>query len=253
MTYRARHTYDALPSSPDARDYRMRAVDIRALPDTVSLPNVPPLDQGAEGSCVGHGCAGARETLELIVAGAVPMVPLSRAFIYYRARLMEHSQGEDSGAEVRDGCRVLAIDGVPTEDQFPYRVGHFADVPPDAALEAAASYRIGAYTRLANTVQVRAALASNQPVVIGISVYQSFEQAIGADGHVPIPANGEALLGGHCMFLWGYHPDPRNPGMYLFDGQNSWGPNWADNGHFHMPQDYLDNGDLCTDLWAISL
>jgi hypothetical protein len=253
MPYQAKHVYDALPSSRDHRDMLATPVDTSTLPPSIALPAVPVLDQGSEGACVGHGCAGARETLELIVNGALPMVPLSRAFIYYEARLLENTADQDSGAEVRDGCKVLNQMGVCTEAEFPYTPGRFADVPPDVDVTAAARYKIDAYARLINTDQVRAALASNMPVVIGINVYQSFETQIGPDGMVPLPGSGDQYLGGHCVFLKGYHPDPRNPGHFLFDAQNSWSSSWADHGGMHFTEDYLNNPNLTMDLWSVAV
>ena len=253
MTYTPQHVYDAIPSRPDRRDYRMMAVDIANLPDHAQLPAMPVLNQGREGSCVGHGCAGAREVLEVIQNGAAPVVPLSRAFIYYMARKYENSQDQDSGAEVRDGCRVLHDIGVVTEDLSPYRVGGFADVPPDADFSLAARYKIITYTRLTGTLQARAALANGNPVVIGVAVYESFETQIGADGRVPLPINGEQMLGGHCMYLRVYEPDPQNLGRFLFTCVNSWGDGWADHGVCHVPQSYLDTPSLCSDLWSLSL
>lgn len=231
----------------------MMAVDLRNLPQQYSLPAVPILDQGNEGACVGHGCAGARETLEIIGGNPPPVVPLSRAFIYYEARLLEGTTDQDSGAQVRDGCKVLQTIGVPTEDLFPYRAGRFKDVPPDLDLAAAARYKIASYARLNSSGEARAAIASNSPVVIGIAVFQSFETQIGADGRVPIPSPGEPELGGHCLYVRGYRPDPQNIGMYLFDTVNSWSESFGDKGACYMPQAYLDNPNYCSDMWSLSL
>jgi C1A family cysteine protease len=253
MSYQPRHVYDALPSTPDHRDFRMMAVNMASLPSEVMLPVIPILNQSNEGSCVGHGCAGARETLELVANLTLPVVPLSRAFIYYRARLLEGTADQDSGAMVRDGCKVLHDDGVCTEDLFPYTPGKFKDVPPDLDITAAAQYRIITYARLNSSDEIRASLAQSNPVIIGVAVYESFEHQIGPDGRVPIPPPTDTLLGGHCMFLSGYKPDPQNIGMFLFRCQNSWGPNWADSGYCWMPEGYLNNPNLASDLWAISL
>jgi C1A family cysteine protease len=231
----------------------MMAVDLRNLPEQYSLPSVPVLNQLRQGACVGHGCAAAREILEVIGGNPPPLVPLSRAWIYFKAREMEHSQDQDSGAEVRDGCRVLQSIGVPTEATFPYNDQDFRTAPPDVDLTEAALYKIASYARLNSSDEIRAAIANNQPVVIGISVFQSFETQVGADGLVPLPSASESELGGHCMCIKGYRPDPRNLGMYLFDVQNSWGPDWADHGVCYISQGYFNNPNLCSDLWSISL
>jgi hypothetical protein len=253
MTYTAQHVFDALPSTRDVRDYRVMAVDLRNLPQQYSLPSVPILDQANEGACVGHGCAGARETLEIIGGNPPPVVPLSRAFIYYEARLLEGTTDQDSGAQVRDGCKVLQTIGVPTEDLFPYTPGKFRDVPPDIDIAEAGKYKIGSYARLNSSDEVRAAIAGNSPVVIGIAVFQSFETSIGADGLVPIPSPSEPELGGHCLYVRGYRPDPRNIGMYLFDTVNSWSESFGDKGVCYLPQGYLNNPNLTPDMWSIAL
>jgi hypothetical protein len=251
-TYTPQHVYDALPSVRDTRDYRMMAVDLRNLPEQYSLPPVGILDQGREGACVGHGCAGARETLEIIGGNPPPLVPLSRAFIYFKARELEGTQDQDSGAMVRDGCKVMQTIGVPTEATFPYTAGDYRRVPPDLDLTEAAQYRIASYARLNSSGEVRAAISANMPVVIGVAVFQSFETSIGPDGLVPLPGN-EPELGGHCMYIRGYRPNPRAVGTYLFDTVNSWSESFGDRGVCYLAQEYLDNPNWCSDLWSISL
>jgi len=253
-TYKALHTYDALPSKRDARDFRMMAVDLSNLPEQVSLPRVPILNQGREGSCVGHGCAGARETLEILGGNPPPLVPLSRAFIYFMARRMENTENQDVGAQVRDGCKVMQEVGVCDESLFPYTDTDFKTVPPDLDIAEAAKYKIGSYARLNSSGEIRYALSVQMPVVIGVAVFQSFETQIGPDGRVPLPgSSGDVELGGHCMFIHSYKPDPQNIGMYLFGVQNSWGDHFADSGTCWMPQAYLDNPNFSTDLWSIAL
>jgi hypothetical protein len=257
MSYQAQHVYDAIPSSPDHRDFRVSFVDTSQLPPEHLMPQVPILDQGNEGACTGHGTAAARETLEAIVNAAqgvgLPLITLSRAFIYYRARLRENSQSVDSGAEVRDAVMVLVTDGVCTEDQFPYRVGGFADVPSDFDLSAAAAYKILTCTRLNSAEEVRSELAKDHPVVDGIAVHRSFETQVGRDGRVPIPTPDDPLLGYHCTYLNGYKIDPQNVGGFVYRMPNSWGVGWADSGVCWVPDAYLNNPNLTSDLWALSL
>lgn len=253
-TYKAQHVYDAVPSKSDHRDFRVSYVDTSLLNPTIMLPQVSILDQGREGACVGHGCAGARETLEVIANSALPMTPLSRAFIYYRARLLEGTADQDSGAQVRDGCKVMTDDGVCTEDLFPYKVGGFKDVPPDLDIAAAAQYKILTYTRLNSSDEVWSELNNLHPVIIGIAVHKSFETQIGKDGRVPIPTPDDPLLGYHCTYINGRTIDPQSTNSGgRFRMPNSWGEGFGDAGNGWLPDAYLNNPNLCTDMWAIAI
>jgi C1A family cysteine protease len=78
--------------------------------------------------------------------------------------------------------------------------------------------------------------------VIGISVYQSFEDA--TDGEVPMPVTGEALLGGHAICLVGY-----DSAHVTF--RNSWGAGWGKEGYGTLPWAYVLSADLASDLWVV--
>ena len=39
----------------------------------------------------------------------------------------------DSGAQIRDGIKVVAQQGVPTETDWPYHIAKFAEKPPPKA------------------------------------------------------------------------------------------------------------------------
>jgi C1A family cysteine protease len=49
-----------------------------------------------------------------------------------------------------------------------------------------------------------------------------------------MPKKGEKILGGHAVELVGYDDASKT-----FTVRNSWGPNWADHGYFHMPYAFL--------------
>ena len=85
--------------------------------------------------------------------------------------------------------------------------------------------------------------------MFGFSVYESFEsQAVADTGTVPMPAPGEALLGGHAVLIVGY-----NDATHRFRVRNSWGPDWGDGGYFTMPYAYVTDPNLASDFWTVRL
>ena len=52
--------------------------------------------------------------------------------------------------------------------------------------------------------QLKGCLASGYPFVFAFSVYESFQsRAVAKTGTVPMPASGEAMLGGHAVMAVG--------------------------------------------------
>lgn len=67
-------------------------------------------DQGQLGTCTANALVGALEFLDL--KAAQPLADLSRLFIYYNERLIEHNVAQDSGAMLRDDIKSLASQGL---------------------------------------------------------------------------------------------------------------------------------------------
>jgi len=245
--------YGWVPDLPDARDHMYAApVEMLAtLPAKVDLrPHCPPVyDQGQLGSCTGNAIAGAvqfeREKQKL----KPDLVP-SRLFIYYGERVIEGTVGTDSGAQIRDGIKVVAKQGVPPETDWPYDIAKFAQKPPPKAFADALHDRAVSYSRLSQSLsQMKGCLASGYPFVLGFTVYDSFEsQQVAKTGVVPMPASGESVLGGHAVMAVGY-----DDGQQRFIVRNSWGPGWGMQGYFTMPYAYLTERNLSSDFWTIRL
>jgi C1A family cysteine protease len=90
-------------------------------------------------------------------------------------------------------------------------------------------------------------LASGYPFVFGFTVYESFEtNTVTRTGHVPMPASGEHVLGGHAVCAVGYDLKRR-----WFLCRNRWGTSWGMRGYFTIPFAYLTDSDLCADFWTI--
>jgi hypothetical protein len=203
-------------------------------------------DQGDEGSCTGFSLSSAREAL----LGA-DRIALSPAFIYYEERRIERSAGRDSGAMIRDGLKVLAKEGVCPEDAMPYVAGQYTTPPGPGAFDAATGYRIAAYHRATSLHALQAAIAARHPVVLGISVYRSFEENVGPDGKVPMPAPGEELRGGHAILVVGYRRDAKAPGGGWLTLNNSWGVGAGKGGQFFLPYAYAVDRRYTFETWVI--
>ncbi len=249
--------YGWIPDLPDARDHLYAAplAVLGALPAKVDLraqcPDV--YDQGELGSCTGNAIAGAVqfERMKENLPTADALVP-SRLFIYYNERVIERSVAQDSGAQIRDGIKSAAKQGVCFESgpqPWPYNVKNFAEEPPPPCYQAALANQIVQYSRLVPALsQLRGCLAHGYPFVFGFTVYESFESPdVAKTGIVPMPG-AEAVLGGHAVMAVGYDDSQQR-----FIVRNSWRPTWGLQGYCLMPYAYLTDTHLSDDFWTIRM
>ena len=156
----------------------------------------------------------------------------------------------DAGAQIRDGIKVVAKQGAPPEDDWPYDITQFAVKPPQQAYTDAAKNKVTSYHRVSRVLnQFKGCLASGYPFVLGFTVYDSFESAaVAQSGHLSMPQSGETVVGGHAVVAVGY--DDQNQWFII---RNSWGANWGLQGYFTMPYQYLMEPNLSDDFWTIRL
>jgi len=244
--------YGWKPDLPDQRDYKFAAKAIQVLPPLVDLrPKCPSVyDQGTLGSCTANAIAAAME-FDRIKQGLKDFIP-SRLFIYYNERVMEHTINSDSGAMIRDGMKSVNKLGVCPESEWPYVVARFTNRPPARCYREALLDRALSYQRVGQTLgQLRGCLASGFVIILGFTVYESFEsQEVANTGVVPMPETSEAVLGGHAIVCVGYRDSDRK-----FICRNSWGTGWGidGTGYFYMPYEYLTNSNLAGDFWVVQL
>jgi C1A family cysteine protease len=244
------------PFSIPKYHYVKDKVDTRDHPyqlTNASQPNIVDLrmycssieDQGNLGSCTGNAIAGA---IELIDKKNGINLDVSRLFIYYYERLLEGTVNYDSGAYIRDGIRAVYNYGAPTENLWPYNISKFKTVPTQAAITDAAKRKVTSYQRADNFNAVMDAITAGYPVIVGFSVYSSFESpTVARTGVMPYPnTSRERLLGGHAVLLVGYN---RNNNTFI--ARNSWGSNWGDGGYFYMPFQVIQNTSMSSDFWVI--
>jgi hypothetical protein len=199
-------------------------------------------------NCTANAIAGAIE-FERLKQNLSDLVP-SRLFIYYNERVIEGTVNSDSGAEIRDGIKSVAQQGVCPETEWPYDISKFDQQPPasayqDALMDRAVSYQLV----VQNLTQMKGCLASGYPFVLGFTVYESFESPdVAKTGHAPMPGPGEQQIGGHAVLAVGY-----DDSQQWFIVRNSWGAAWGMSGYFTLPYTYLTQSSLAADFWTIRL
>ncbi len=242
-----KYSYGWLPDFPDHRDFLYQGIK----PKRPRLPSMVDLrgfcseieNQGALGSCTANALAGNVEFLDNRTDSVYTDV--SRLFIYYNERAIEHTADSDSGAMLRDGIKTLHKNGVCPESDWPYDIQRFADKPAPGCYQEAKSHRIESYHRLLTHSDRLACLSEGFPFVFGFAVYESFEsQAVAKTGIAQMPAKDEPMIGGHAVLAVGFDQPSKR-----FIARNSWGSAWGMNGYFTIPFQYLET--LADDFWTI--
>lgn len=236
--------YGWIKDKKDPRDFKYSAIkpiDILLLPSTDLRPSCPPVfDQSNLGSCTAEALAGA---VDYIHKGFLA----SRLFIYYNERAIEGTVDSDSGAEIRDGIKTLASDGVCAESEWPYNISDFTQKPLLECYEDAKKDVISSYHSINGLEEMKSCLCEGFPFVFGFSVYESFESdKVAKDGIVPLPKSNEQFLGGHAVMAVGYDDSKK-----YFIVRNSWGSNWGVAGYFYIPYKYLTDPSLASDMWTL--
>ncbi|MBV8390316.1 MAG: C1 family peptidase [Mucilaginibacter sp.] len=248
--YRLSSRYGWRPDLPDHRDlaYAAPAAVLGSLPPKVDLTSqCPPVyDQGQLGSCTANSIGAAFE-FELLKQKLPDFMP-SRLFIYYNERAIENTINSDSGAQIRDGIKSIAKQGVCSETSWPYVISEFAIKPYQACYTEASHNTAISYHRVSRDInQMRGCLANGYPFVIGFTVYSSFESPqVAQTGVLNLPAPDENAIGGHAVLVVGYDDSSSR-----FTVRNSWGETWGQKGYFTMPYQYLLDANLSDDFWTI--
>ncbi|MDE3058467.1 MAG: C1 family peptidase [Bacteroidota bacterium] len=245
----AKPSYGWLPDLPDRRDFLFEQIRpvIPALPPTVDLRSTcsPIENQGLLGSCTANALAGALEFLER--KDGVHFADLSRLFIYYNERVIEHTVHYDSGAQLRDGIKTLTKLGVCPEKEWSYNIAKFSVKPTAKCYKDALQHKITSYHRILTLEDMRMCLADGFPFVFGFTVYESFEsQNVARTGIVAMPKPDERAIGGHAVIAVGYDNTQQR-----FIVRNSWGKGWGQGGYFTIPYRYLSDRNLSDDFWTI--
>jgi len=241
--------YNLKRQEQDKRDHLFSTVAGKSIPKLIDMRRLMPsiYNQLELGSCT------ANSSVAYTVFLNSNKVELSRLFEYFKAREIEGTIDEDSGATNRDNVKSIKKNGICEEKFMPYDISKFTIPPTLNAIINAKNYTISSYAALSNLSSIKQALAMSRPVIIGMDVYESFESDIVAKtGKMPMPLDSEECLGGHSVLVVGYIDAPKTfkttKGCLIV--RNSWGTEWGDNGYFYMPYEYLVKHTF--DYWVMN-
>lgn len=246
--------YGCIPDINDQRDIwvnfpkKMEYYQNVDLRKTKLFPEI--YDQGSLGSSTAHAVL-ACYIFSLRKHSLIEQdKKLSPQFIYFNQRVVSGTTDYDSGACIRDAIKVISRIGVCEEHLYPYNVDYFIECPNKTAYENAYNeLQQIEYKKIGPSVEdIMKCISNNIPVILGFTVYDSFEHAdVSRTGVMPEPKHGEKIVGSHAVLIVGYDFQ-----RSFFLCRNSWGEKWGQSGHFWMPFRFV-NSRNCNDLWVMSV
>lgn len=243
------HAFGWKPDLQDQRDYKFSSIrTVVELPKSIDLRKrcSKVEDQGNIGSCTANSAIGLLEFLDAVPDNTY--VNLSRLFLYYNTRLIEGSQGYDSGCTIRDAMKSLNTYGVCPESRWPYTTSKYKVKPNATSYKDALRRVVKNYYSLRTLGEIKASLAQGKPVVFGFTVYEEFDsEETARTGVAEMPGPNEAVLGGHAVLAVGY--DDNDDGGRLIV-RNSWSEAWGKKGYFTMPYQFVTSG-IASDFWTV--
>jgi C1A family cysteine protease len=232
---------DILASIPKI-DSPLSKIDLR---DTNFLPNIH--NQGDLGSCTSHTVLYAY-LYDLARNGKKLSFTPSRSFLYYNQRLLNGTENFDSGSSIRDAIKIISKIGVCSEDTYPYDTTFFTDKPlPENYKESSGNITKFMYKRVEQNINdIIKILNFSVPIMFGMALYESFEYPdVARTGMVPMPLNGEQIIGGTTALIVGYDMQRK-----LLICMGNHGTKWGGMGYFWVSFSYI-NSRYCSDFWVM--
>jgi C1A family cysteine protease len=216
-------------AQPTTVDYRSKMLQV--------------LNQGDEGSSVGFAVAACVEFQ--IIKHLGKKIKISPRYIYNYTRKTQKLLHIDAGTNVQKAIEVVKQQGAVTEKDWPYKAGEY-NVDILKQLETVDHYQIEQAYKVKNVDKIMTAINAHGPVVIGITVYQSFmDDSISQSGIIPMPKNKDNIVGGHAICLVGFDVKEKH---FIF--RNSWGAKWGQKGYGQLPFEYIEQ--YSDDGWAFN-
>jgi C1A family cysteine protease len=218
--------------------------DNTILPKKVNLiPKFPPcFNQHSTNSCVGNAVAAAVNYLDMSYGLS------SRLYIYYNARMLDGTQHQDQGVQIRSAMKAVAKWGHCNESMWPFITLRVNVQPLDECYQEGDHHQVLEYARVEQSLdELKATLYAGYPIVFGMKVYASMEDdKVKRTGKVPMPKLWDRERGRHAVLIVGYDDSTQE-----FIVRNSWGTNWGLRGNFVIPYKFVVSPKYCADFWTI--
>lgn len=217
-----------------------------ALPASVDL-RVPWWDVGDQkntGSCVGWGSTDGVARYMFVKANRLAKTEkLSPRFTWMASKETDQAISrpetmiDSAGTYLKTACDVLRNFGASPEALVPFTITAAMYTGDENAFFATtATRKIASYFNLMRNLDTwRSWLANHGPILVGLSVDQTWDKATDTAGKLDTfkPAT---VRGGHAVCVVGYRTDGR------FIIRNSWGTAWGDKGFAYATPAYINAG-----------
>jgi len=210
------------------------SVDLRAPWWTIN-------NQEQTGSCVGWATADGVGRYHMVKAGKLAQTQLlSPRFVWMASKETDSITNrpetfiEGAGTTLKAAADVVRKYGLAMMDDLPFHLQTAMFLGNENTFYASCAQRkVAAYFNLRKDVRNwRTWLASNGPILVGLSVDSAWDNA-GANGGNIDTFDPLHVRGGHAVALVGYRDDGR------FIVRNSWGTTWGDQGYGYVSEAYV--------------
>jgi C1A family cysteine protease len=199
-------------------------------------------DQGNTGSCVGWGSTDGVARYMFVKAGRLGQnEKLSPRFTWMSSKETDtfvsrpETMIEEAGTSLKAAVDILRKFGAVPETLLPFQINTAMYTGSENAFYAtAATRKITAYFNLLrNAPNWRAWLAAHGPILVGLNVDHTWDDATATHGLLDT-FQPNTVRGGHAVALVGYRTDGR------FIVRNSWGTGWGDKGFAYASEAYIN-------------
>ncbi len=218
-----------------------------SVPEHVDLrPLCSPVeDQLTTNSCTANAIVGALEYHQR--RAKMKTTDMSRLFVYYNARKISDTEGEDSGSFIHHVMASVLAHGACEERMWPFEQAMVLTKPTKAAFKDAMKHEAIQYARTELGQSAMAAVAAGLPVVFGTYIPGEYFHEAARTGIMPVDeGRSQQPDGGHAMLIVGYDISEK---YWLV--RNSWGADWADGGYFRIPFATMQSYSVPSHFWTI--
>ena len=201
-------------------------------------------DQEDTGSCVGWATADGVVRYHMVMANLLPKDQLlSPRFVWMASKEFDEFTTradtflEEAGTSLKSAMDIVRKYGTVTDAMLPFHIVTKMHLGPENAFYAEAAQRkVASYFNLQRDLdQWKTWLASNGPILAGLSVDQTWDNAAATGGNIDTFMPNTAR-GGHAVTIVGYLASGR------FIVRNSWGTGWGDGGFGYVSPAYIAAG-----------